>query len=480
MRLLIVIILAFTSLNSFAQNLNVQFKMNKIHSLVVFSYSLIDIRGYSPAIKEGFEHSPFYTETVKSIINDQKKLIEDLAVYAEYRNAGTYYGDEFSVKSLIEVQASMSRDLDDLSGRIRGLLPVGVHQTFINNLKKLEPSFESFLWKPSEGELQKMVNFYSQKSTEWKLDQMFQKAKIFYGSRWDDNVPFDIVLYPIPSGSKHSNAKSFGSFESVGIVINEKDVEGRVGVIFHEICHSLYSAQSPELKETLTSSLKIRSENAFESGTATYLNEILATVLGNGIVYEKVRGEVDKMDWYNVSYINWGARDILALTKKYLDEGKQIDKEYLKALQGSFEKRFPAFDKEFSWLFSKVEIHYFKESLNTADVRTNFKKAFRYESLSIYGVEKYLDKLVWKETDIKSKILLITKKDLVQLKRNISISQKVLTKLGKSKGINGAYYFSDKEKVVYLLVNDPEHLITAFDNLSKMGTLKGSAVTEIN
>lgn len=480
MRLLVIFCLILMSMIVFASNLNIQYRKSRIHSLVIFSYSLSEVRGFSPAIKEAFLKSSFYNEQVKLIIDEQQKLNEHLAVYAEYKDPGVYYGDEFIVKNLIEVQASLSKDLDDLSGRTRGLLPVEIHQKFINNLRKLEPVFESFLWRPYEKELQKMVDFYSRKSSEWKLDEMFKKAKTFYGSYWDDSIPFDIVLYPIPPGSHHSNAKSFGAFESVGIIIDEKDIVGRVGVIFHEICHSLYSAQPAELKESLNHSLKIRSQNPFEAGAATYLNEILATVLGNGIVYEKIMGEVDKANWYNVAYINWGARDILDLTKKYLAEGKQIDEKYLKSLQDSFQKRFPDFDKEFNWLFSKVEINNFEKSFTTAEVRTSFKKSFRYESLSVSSLKKYLSKINWQETDVKSRILILTKTDLsILLKKNF-YAKSILLKLSHVKRARSAYYYSKKENQIYLLVNEKQYLSEAFERLSINGHVEVNKPVIIN
>jgi hypothetical protein len=59
------------------------------------------------------------------------------------------------------------------------------------------------------------------------------------------------------------------------------------------------------------------------------MNEVLATALGNGYVYEKIDGKTDLNDWYANKYINLLARKIYPLVTDYIRQKKPIDKIFI-------------------------------------------------------------------------------------------------------------------------------------------------------
>lgn len=60
-----------------------------------------------------------------------------------------------------------------------------------------------------------------------------------------------------------------------------------------------------------------------------YIDEALATALGNGYAYKALAGEIDSADWYNDAYINAYAKAIYPLVEEYVDSKKQMDKAFI-------------------------------------------------------------------------------------------------------------------------------------------------------
>jgi hypothetical protein len=58
------------------------------------------------------------------------------------------------------------------------------------------------------------------------------------------------------------------------------------------------------------------------------MNEVLATALGNGYVYEQLDGKIDDGDWYNRKYISLMAKQIYPLVTEYINE-KKIDRSFI-------------------------------------------------------------------------------------------------------------------------------------------------------
>ncbi len=236
----------------FAKSQEIEIKASRLHGLVIFVFSNAGRSHYSPYIKEYTEKSEF-KDKMTVFLTDFSNIERSLSRTVNYRQEIMGYGDSFSVSDLVEIQSAFATDIDDLMNRIQHVMSIEDWQRLGRILRAADPIYEKLIWSVCGKDLLAIEKIYQNKLDQWKVSQLFQKTQKFYNSVWPQDLKFHIALYPIPPGSKHSNAHSLSAFESVGVVIGEKDIAGRFGIIFHEMMHSLYGAQAVEFKEKLLS-----------------------------------------------------------------------------------------------------------------------------------------------------------------------------------------------------------------------------------
>jgi hypothetical protein len=75
----------------------------------------------------------------------------------------------------------------------------------------------------------------------------------------------------------------------------------------------------------------------------TLLNESLATALGNGYVFTKLRGKENSGNWYRNRFINLMAKEIYPIVTEYLASGRAMDKTFVDRYIQTYDTRFPEF-----------------------------------------------------------------------------------------------------------------------------------------
>lgn len=331
----------------------VEFVANKIHSLIVFVEAVSGSQRQPPSLKQLFDKSRFNNKTSEKMIAQYQDLRPVFERFMRFEDVPTDRTSGVNVKSLIFTQSAYSENIHDFQNRVMGLMQPKQLSEFRKILEYFAPIHEALLWNPYSKELEKKTAFFEQKSKEWKLDDMFNRAKHFYNSEWPDNQKFRISLFPIPPDARQSTAASYGAFESVGVIIGEKDDEGRFSVIFHELCHSLYDAQSVEFQRNLSRWFH-ESKSPYAKLAQGWMNEVFATILGNGWAYSKIKGELDKSDWYNDSVIDSFSKALYPQVLKYLDSRKTIDEKLIATAISIFQKNFPDAIREFEPLLAHL------------------------------------------------------------------------------------------------------------------------------
>src|ERR1700735_5574044 len=133
----------------------------------------------------------------------------------------------------------------------------------------------------------------------------------FYGTSWDDSIPFEVALYPLPN-ARGFTAEAFINDAVSAVPTNEKEYNGLLSIMLHEIFHMIYNEQPLKMKQDISNWFVTNSSRC--SNYAYWLmNEAFATVLGNGYVYAKLNGKVDTGAWYNQPYINAMAKKMYPL-----------------------------------------------------------------------------------------------------------------------------------------------------------------------
>ncbi len=331
----------------------VEFVANRIHSLLVFVNNIAGDPFGSPAIKELFEKSSFNTNESKQKIKQLEVLDSAFERYITFSGVPKERKSGLSVEKMIWMHSAFATSLDDLSQRTVGIIRYDEQSQFFEVLRYFEPIHDQLLWNSNSKELSQTAALFQKKSVQWKLDELFKKVVKFYDSKWPDAQKFRVSLFPIPKGSNYSMASSYGAFESVGVIMGEKDIEGRFGVIFHELCHSLYDAQSSEFQNQISKWYQ-ESQSPYSRMTYSWMNETLATILGNAWAYSKVTGKIEKTSWYHQPTIDGFAKALYPEVLKYLDANQSIDQKFVETSIQVFQKTFPDSIKELGSLLTNL------------------------------------------------------------------------------------------------------------------------------
>ncbi|MCE7990534.1 MAG: hypothetical protein HEP71_01085 [Roseivirga sp.] len=265
------------------------------------------------------------------------------------------YHHRVSVNDLIWSAAANATNLDDFNVRITGLLPYISQNTLYQTLKRAEPYYDKLVWNPAQASIEDIQKKLAPYLPEF--ERIFFKTNTFYQSGWTKDLPFKLAVYPIPLANGNTTATAKGNALICGFLAKRKNPHKDIlGVIIHEICHTLYAEQPARLQRDIQQWFD-ENPSAFAPIANSYLDEALATVLGNGWANKELTGEMDPNPWYNNRYIDGFARALYPLTEEYLKADKPIDKAYIDQSVVLFANTFPKADKTPATLLSEINFY---------------------------------------------------------------------------------------------------------------------------
>mgnify|MGYP007063389346 CR=1 FL=1 len=320
----------------------VKISQGKILGLWAFLNSISNGQRASEIINNIYINSSFNNKNNQQQI---KRLIDIRDLHFNQRYSFRDYPKKrgemsWDVDQFFTLQAAKSKSVDDFFGRTTQILPPFEHRELFKIIKNFESVYLKLIWTPSKGKLKKYQEKLEAISKKSNLPNLFGKAIKFYNSHWPDSLPINVVVYPIPGKKGRTSATMVSDTAPLEVLLDEKDIVGRFGVVFHEISHGIYESQPKSFQKMINDFFK-DSKSKFSNFTYSILNEGLATAIGNGWAYEKISGSVDKSDWYAKQDINLFAKGIYPEVKSYLKNNKSIDKEFLKYCIKKYEEIFP-------------------------------------------------------------------------------------------------------------------------------------------
>lgn len=386
--LLLVAIFSFLPVPASAE-VNVQYKVNRTHGLIKFVMAISGEPHLSANIKIAFERSKFKDDPkVVAALKKIESIQSDLHVGHEYESEKSLQRrGGMDVITFINIQSIFASSIDELSTRVMGMMPMATHAIYFSALKDLDPVYEELFWRKSSHTLYRMQSHLENIARKVRLTEMFQKTEKFYEASWPLDTPFIIGLYPILHLDNYdqnaTTSQSLGNIEEHGVMIGAKGKDkGDFGVVFHELCHSVYGAQSPATMakwETYFSA----SKSPYRLYTAIWLNETLATVLGNGWAYHRENKVLEKDNWYNHPIINKFAQALYPKTLEYLDAGKSLDQDFADHMIAKFAELFPDSIYDYSNILNRVVVASDGEITNQRDFIRLLRKNFDISGIGV-------------------------------------------------------------------------------------------------
>ena len=267
-----------------------------------------------------------------------------------------------TTKSLLWIAASSSKSIDDFNQRIIGVLPHQTQSQFITLLKKAESYYNDLLWNKEQDNVYRIQNQLDDYKNQ--INDLYLKTSNFYNTTWNIKIPFKISLYPIPLKIGNTTATAKGNTLICGFMShNENEYKAQLGIIMHEMCHILYKEQDVDFQHQLDKWFK-NSASPYAPLAYSFIDEGLATALGNGWAYKQIHKSIDPAEWYNNKHINGFGHALFPLVEQYINDGKSIDQDFVNKSIELFAQKFPKAIKETAILMNNLQVF----SNNTKDI----------------------------------------------------------------------------------------------------------------
>lgn len=441
----------FLTLQTFGQNAS--FKIKYSEQLAVFVF-LENLSEYYPdnVFKTEFQKSKYNIEKYKNLISK----FEQLSISYSFRFEDFPYGSKKTMQTqdILKKNLIETDNLNDFKIRSAGMIPNKTLSDLGECISEFTPIYNELIYNPNKEKFEKQLDEIQKYSNDHKIENYFKTGLVFYNSSWDNSIPFVAAFYPLPN-SKGFTASAFCNNFVSAIQTDLKSHKDLFSVMMHETYHIIYDEQSLEVKKEIDTCFKTN-KSTCSNYAYQLLNEVLATVLGNGYVYAELEGKVDSGDWYSNKYINLMAKQIYPLAKEYIDQKKPIDKNFIDSYIQLYETNFPDWINE----LNNIMTYRYVITENEKDFKV-INKMFRYRSRTEYEdqiTESSIEKM--KHTPL-TKLVIISKdsKEKIKLLKN------------KFKELENWKANLDKEFVEKILLDDKSQLIIVNQKKTELETL---------
>ena len=385
--LIIFILLVCFCLTAHASDLNIKFESNKIVGTLRFMYRLADIGNGSDLIKKLYLDKRKNQNQDKTHIEKVKKIFSDLpSSFQLLPSSPSWYFRSKQLTSVIYYYASVAKDPNDFKFLIYSILPDSYANELIESLDYFLPIYDEIYYNPGLKELNELLDEYNASIPSYNT--ILTKIETFYKPELM-NKDIRIIFVPLYmtkddfvkyKGKIVTRGESLGKLQIIEILISDdKDLKAKYAkasktqnwdVALHEMIHYFQSISAIKgINQTIKN---------YDPDTGkiclNYLNEGIATAIGNG--YNGIKsGTADFKDsWYNDPIIDTYAKDLYPMVEKYLTGDKTIDNDFAIEAAKIFKAKFKEANKIPQVVFNKI--HVISDSFDGKQVSLIIRKHF--------------------------------------------------------------------------------------------------------
>jgi hypothetical protein len=447
------LLLIFFVISTFVFGQKTKFNIKYSEQLAVFVFMQNITENYGENVfKTEFQKSKFNTDDYNEIISKFEKLSIDYSYFFEEFPYGTK--NPMQTRDMLQKNLIETTNLNEFKLHSIGFLPNKTLNDLTEMISTFTPIYNELIYNPNKVQFEKQLMEISKYSIENNIENFFEIGLSFYNSNWDNSIPFEIAFYPLPN-SQGFTAQAFYNNFSSAIQTNLYNYKDIFSVMLHEIFHIIYNEQSLEVKNDIVKYFK---ENKSKNSNYSFqiLNEVLATALGNGYVYEKLDGKTDSNDWYNNKYINLLARKIYPLVKDYIAQKKPVDRNFIDNYIKIYDDNFPNWINE----LGNIMTYRYVISENQDDFNS-IRKIFWYCSSEENQTEISESSIEKMQKTPLTKVIIVSRNNKEKLKL-------IKNKFPELKNWN---FKSDKDFSFKILLEDKSQLIIINQNKSTIEAL---------
>ncbi len=387
-----------------------------------------------------------------------KKLVADFSKLNLYHNIiktdfPKNRDQNNSTYDLIAMHAVNSVDFNEFKMKCLGLIPIETNQKMIALLKSAEQVYDKIIWNEYKPKIEKQLAELSK--YENANMQIFNKIKAFYDSTWSEDIPFQIAIYPIPGVNGFSTATPHINSLCVGVLTDETDYNSRNGAVLHEICHMLYKEQ-PRDKQFEVDQYFKDNNTIYSKHAYSYMDESVATAIGNGWAYKKISGKIDENDWYANKTINDFAKVLYPKVEEYLEKGKTIDKEFVDNAIAVFSKKFPKSIYDYSILLNSCFVY--ADDMSEMEAVNSLSDFFQIYSLNFSASILHSNNFNLTDDSKDTRVFIIHKNQLQTLSSLKKIFPQIQDYEFKKQPMTLSFFDNDGRAVIILVLNNKTEL----------------------
>ena len=371
-----VLLLALLHLNGSAQSF--QFKTSKVYCLLNFLETATQQPRTSPVLYAFIQANTRNDAAFATLCKEFSRV----PLYATYRFEG-YPADrtpDYNIHNLLVAAAVNSRSIEDFKGRVLGYLPSADLIELLAALQQAEGYYDRLIWRAYQGKLQAQEKALQQYAKVFATT--LAAAQRFYHTSWPANTPFTVALYPIPGKAGDMLATPHVNNLCVGVLTDTTDYPLKASIVLHEMCHIFYGAQAKAQQQALDGWFQ-RSRSAYARFAYNYIDEGLATAIGNGWGVKQLAGSVKDGRWYGNDYIDGFAKELYPLVDDYLTRRQAVDSAFVARAVARFEKRFPRSPVDYNALFYPNVTIYNESEQNAPALYSKLSAQFQLLNVTI-------------------------------------------------------------------------------------------------
>ncbi|TSJ48024.1 hypothetical protein [Fluviicola chungangensis] len=438
---------------AFAQNIGFQFKISKPYCIFNFLEASIYSHTTSRTLQQFIDQKTAGDKEFAQLATDFSHIQLDYQFKREEFPA--LRRQIRSTYDLIDIALVNSSTIAEFRDRIIGILPNSELEKLITIMQSAETYYDRIIWKDNEAKLNAQRIALEKYAAQ--CSESFTKINRFYNSCWIKEMPFVVALYPIPGASGNSTATPHANSLCIGVLTDETDHVGRIGVVLHEMCHVLYDEQPSDFEHKLEGYFA-ENKSPYSQFAYNFFDEGLATVLGNGWAYKYLSGELDPNPWYDNEYINGFGKALYPMIEEYIAGNKQIDQDFVNKAIDLFGKTFPNSITDYGILLNRVAIYNDADSGPAIDEVMNGVGKY-FQLTNSHFSSPILDPIALEQlkTGDQTQLIIVDRNHQATLKE----LKKLFPELSKVKMIpNTIYAFFDRKKrpVIMLYATDKTNL----------------------
>jgi hypothetical protein len=235
--------------------------------------------------------------------------------------------------------AVSSPDMAALIAATSGSLPFD-EAIVIDAMEYMAPIYERLVTQPLGQEANAMGSAMTDYVARNQVTALLHSVSNLYATTWPRDSRLWLGLSPTPPNSGGFSATAHGDVIRSFMPVDFDDPATYTGVVAHEFAHLLF-ARMPSDQVRLISGAFANSGSPSKRFAEAWMNEALATAVGNGWVYSKLSGGDEDDEWYADPVVDSYARAIAPSVYDALESGRPLDDRMVAGFIEAFDRLHP-------------------------------------------------------------------------------------------------------------------------------------------